>query len=230
MSNFPVVLNEHNIPFAENPDPRLPMTLILDTSYSMDGFKIKALNQGLKKLWEEVNLDVLTKRRAMISIIGCGAFEPYEIQPMVTVQDVVDFLPEDLEASGGTPMDQSLTMALDKIEMTKQTIRSNDGQYFRPLIFILSDGEFHLSDSTKMRLHREVNEEKVKVIPFGVGHDADTSSLAATNPSGLAIQLEEQHFGEFFEFLSASISVGSQDTTSDEKTVEATQNMRVIHL
>lgn len=34
--------------FAENPESRCPVVLLLDTSYSMNGDPIRELNEGLK--------------------------------------------------------------------------------------------------------------------------------------------------------------------------------------
>ena len=41
---------EEAIEFAENPEPRCPCVLLLDTSGSMQGASIEALNQGLHTL------------------------------------------------------------------------------------------------------------------------------------------------------------------------------------
>lgn len=228
MENTPVLFDENNIPFADNPDARLPVTLVVDTSYSMNSEnRIHKLNDGLEDFWDEVNDNVLTKRRAMINLIGCGGHGAYEIQPMATVQDIDQFLPNTLVASGGTPMDEALNLAMDKLDATKQTIKANDGTYYRPLMFVLSDGGFNLSEATRTRLHSQINENKFKVIPFGVGSSANVDSLSMTNPEGLAILLNDEHFSEFFEFLSSSVSTVSNSNAGEEVSAEPTSNMRI---
>ena len=39
-----------SVEFAENPEPRVPCVLILDTSQSMQGSRINELNAGLQVL------------------------------------------------------------------------------------------------------------------------------------------------------------------------------------
>src|SRR5262245_10958045 len=57
------------IEFAENPEPRCPCVLLLDTSGTMQGAKITGLNQGLCALKEDVLYDPLTSRRLELAII-----------------------------------------------------------------------------------------------------------------------------------------------------------------
>jgi uncharacterized protein YegL len=57
------------VEFAENPEPRCPCVLLLDTSGSMQGERIEALNQGLLSLKDELVKNSLAARRVEIAII-----------------------------------------------------------------------------------------------------------------------------------------------------------------
>ena len=59
---------EDAVEFAENPEPRCPCVLLLDTSGSMQGEAINALNEGLKTFKEELNRDNLAKKRVEVAI------------------------------------------------------------------------------------------------------------------------------------------------------------------
>jgi Uncharacterized protein encoded in toxicity protection region of plasmid R478, contains von Willebrand factor (vWF) domain len=49
------------VEFAENPEPRCPCVLLLDTSASMTGTPIQALNDGLEIFKDNLITDELAK-------------------------------------------------------------------------------------------------------------------------------------------------------------------------
>jgi Mg-chelatase subunit ChlD len=55
--------------FAENPEPRCPCVLLLDTSGSMQGDPIKALNQGLQAFKDDLMRDPLASRRVELAVV-----------------------------------------------------------------------------------------------------------------------------------------------------------------
>ena len=54
--------------FAENPEPRCPCVLLLDTSGSMQGDSIEELNHGLQAFREELFNDSLSMKRVEIAV------------------------------------------------------------------------------------------------------------------------------------------------------------------
>ena len=51
------------VQLADNPDPRAPCLLLLDTSASMGGEPIQALNDGLRVFKQDLMTDELARRR-----------------------------------------------------------------------------------------------------------------------------------------------------------------------
>ena len=58
--------------FADNPEPRCPVVLLLDVSGSMQGQPIRELNAGLQAFSEAVKADRLASLRVEVAIITFG--------------------------------------------------------------------------------------------------------------------------------------------------------------
>ncbi len=58
--------------FADNPEPRCPCLLLLDTSVSMQGNPIRELNAGLATFKQELMGDSLAAKRVEVSIVTFG--------------------------------------------------------------------------------------------------------------------------------------------------------------
>jgi uncharacterized protein YegL len=121
--------------FVENPENRCPVVLLLDTSSSMSGEPIDELNRGVSVFKEEVLQDT----KASLSVeVAIATFGPVElVQDFVTLQE---FTPPTLEANGLTPMGAAIEYGIDLIESRKEVYKTNGIQYYRPWIFLITDG------------------------------------------------------------------------------------------
>ena len=85
--------------FAENPEPRCPCILLLDTSGSMKGEPIAQLNEGLVTFKDELSADALAQKRVEVALITFG---PVQVHSDFQTADL--FKPPHLETTGDTPM------------------------------------------------------------------------------------------------------------------------------
>ena len=58
--------------FADNPEPRCPVVLVLDTSGSMAGDKIRELNAGLVDFSDALKKDRLASLRVEVAVVTFG--------------------------------------------------------------------------------------------------------------------------------------------------------------
>lgn len=123
--------------FADNPEPRCPCILLLDTSGSMAGNAITQLNAGLAAFQESLMQDKLASLRVEVAIVSFGG-QAVMVQDFITADQ---FVPATLSAGGSTPMGAAINMGLDKLEERKQLYRKSGTAYFRPWIFLITDGE-----------------------------------------------------------------------------------------
>ena len=104
------------IEFAENPEPRCACVLLLDTSSSMGGQKIEALNKGLKTFEDALKDDEIAKKRVEVAVVTFDS-EVKIIQDFVTADE---FQAPELTAQGLTHTGAGIMKALDLIQERKK--------------------------------------------------------------------------------------------------------------
>ncbi len=195
-----------------NPEPRCPCVLVLDTSGSMSGAPIAQLNQGLAALQSALAEDEVALLRVDLAIVTFG--------PVQLAQDFVNagqFTPPTLRAGGDTPMGGAVQLALDQLEVRKQIYRNNGLTYYRPWIFLMTDGQ--PTDGTvwqNVALRVKDAESKKKVAFFSVGvQGADMQRLAQLSLRQ-PLHLQALKFRELFSWLSTSLTSVSHSTPTQE--------------
>jgi len=105
-------VNESHNDLIDNPTPRCPVALVLDTSGSMSGQPIEQLNAGIQLFIDEVKRDDLARWSVDLAVYTAGGSAD-RIQSFIGVEQIAGFSP--LDASGGTPLGQATRMALDDL-------------------------------------------------------------------------------------------------------------------
>lgn len=195
--------------FAENPEPRCPCVLLLDTSGSMQGEAINELNNGIRAFREELFSDSLSMKRVEIAVV---AFGPVRVVQNFTTVDQFNLAP--LEANGDTPLGAAVTKGLDLLKKRKEVLRANGIKLFRPWVFLITDGEPTDNWSAVPQLIRAGEESKsfsffalgVQKADFGV-----LSQIALREP----MKISGVRFREFFLWLSASLKNVSRSNPGD---------------
>jgi uncharacterized protein YegL len=187
--------------FVENPENRCPVILLLDTSSSMAGQPIQELNRGIRVFKE----DILRDTRASLSVeVAIVAFGPVRlIQDFVTIDQ---FDPPQLAGDGFTPMGEAIEYTLNLLEKRKETYKSNGIQYYRPWIFLITDGAPTDSwQNAAQRLRAGEAAQKFCFFAIGVeGVDLRTLSQIAP-PDRPPALLNGLDFSSLFVWLSTSM-------------------------
>ena len=182
--------------FASNPEPRCPCILLLDVSGSMSGRPINELNAGLVTFRDELLADPLALKRVELGIVTFG---PVHVEQPFT--SAANFFPPILFAQGDTPMGAAITKALDMVEERKREYRANGISYYRPWIFLITDG--------------------APTDEFSIGvQGADMKTLAQISVRQ-PLPLQGLQFRELFSWLSSSLRSVSRSTPGTEVVLEA---------
>lgn len=195
--------------FADNPDPRVPCVLLLDTSASMSGSPIVELNAGLRQYRDELLGDNLASRRVEIAVFRFGGDVQME-RDFITARL---FDPPTLQADGHTPMAEAIMRGIKHLEDRKMAYQASGIMYYRPWIFLLTDGA-PTDSETEWKLACEavrLGEQQKKFSFFAVGTaEADINKLQEVCVNRQPLRLRGLMFRELFRWLSNSQTKVSQ--------------------
>jgi len=195
--------------FADNPEPRCPLVLLLDTSGSMSGRPIEELNKGLLTLKEELAEDSLAVKRVEIAIIKFGP-----IETLTDFQTVNNFYPPHLEATGDTPMGAAINQGLDLLNSRKDIYRTNGIAYYRPWVMLMTDGA--PTDNWRSAASRVREGENAKAFSFfAIGVQGANVDILKEISVRQPLKLKGLQFKEFFLWLSKSMQSVSQSAVGD---------------
>ena len=222
--------------FADNPEPRCPVVLVLDTSGSMMGKPIQELNEGLRAFSDALKADRLASLRVEVAVVAFGgkvrALNVHGTEPVVPQEErkralairrvekeipfdasqafvtVDHFVPPALDASGETPMGEAIRSSLALLNKRKEIYKQNGLDYFRPWMFVITDGK--PTDRDWESAARQVKEEERRksVLFYAVGVEkADMKVLTQFSDQRTPLKLKGLAFNEMFQWLSKSLSV-----------------------
>ena len=203
------------VEFAENPEPRCPCVLLLDTSASMTGAPIQALNDGLETFRDSLVTDDLAQKRVEVAIIS------FDNQVKI-VQDFItadQFEPPTLTAQGQTHMGSAINQALDTIARRKSDYRNNGITYYRPWVFMITDGEpqGEADRIVKQAGDRiQVEESNKQVAFFAVGVENANMDRLGEIVQRTPVKLRGLDFREMFLWLSASMQRVSHSKVDEQ--------------
>ena len=224
--------------FVDNPEPRCPCVLLLDTSGSMNDVKqvsqplspiqkilsdqrgprtvrpIDELNAGLLAFRDELMADELAVKRVEISLVTFGP-----------VRKIIDFQTPDLfrapklAAEGDTPMGLAIEKAVEMVRDRKAAYRQNGVSYYRPWIFLISDGE-PTDDWRRAAEIVRAGEQTKSFAFFAVGVEGANFDILNRIAVRQPLKLSGLRFREMFMWLSSSLSSVSRSSPGDDVALE----------
>ena len=183
---------------------RLPVYILIDTSTSMRGEPIIAVELGLKALMESLNRDPYALETVCLSIITYNS-QAEQILPLTEVYKTR--IPE-LTAKGRSALGEALELLCEKVkkEVHKNTPEAKGD--WKPLLFVLSDGGY------SGPIAKPISEFKKLQFGFVVACAAGSKSkidvLRKITPNVIQISSTDTiNIKAYFKWISSSISTTS---------------------
>ena len=170
---------------------RLPVYILIDTSGSMYGEPIEAVKNGLSIMLSTLTSDPYALETAYLSIISFNE----------TAQQI-------LEASGCTALGEALSLVSDCIEKEVEKGSNSAKGDWKPLIFIMTDGE--PTDDINIGLPKFKSLKTGVVVACAAGNGANTGILKQITENVVSLSAaDSESIKSFFKWVSASVSVSS---------------------
>lgn len=181
----------------------------------MKGEPIDALNEGLQVFREDVCKDSLAARRVEVAVVSFDT-DVNLVQDFVTADQ---FQPPTLTAQGTTHMGGGIITALDMVQARKAQYKSAGVLYYRPWVFMITDGEpqGETEDVVKHAAQRlREDEDHKRVAFFAVGVENANMKRLSEIVVRAPVKLLGLNFVEMFVWLSRSAQAVTHSRTDEQ--------------
>ncbi len=199
-----------------NPQPRLAVGLLLDTSGSMlTDNRIGELNDGVKLFFDSVSNDEDTKYSVELCIVTFGGAVSKILDFANLDRQVVEFnqrMPLTVKSPNDpTPMGEAVELAIKLLNERKAEYKSAGVEYYQPWLVLMTDGQATDSiDNASMLTTGMEKLDKLTIFPTAIGRGANLKELGRFSLKRTPLRLKGLNFKEFFEWLVDSAKSTSQ--------------------
>lgn len=193
---------------------RLPIYLLLDTSGSMSGEPIVAVQNGVQMVISALQNDPQALETAYLSVI---TFES-NAQQIIPLTELSQFVPPQLRAGGCTALGEALKLVVDCVgkEVVKNT--PNTKGDWKPMVFIMSDGQ--ATDDLNQGLAAFKQGKWGIVVACAAGLGADTNELQSITENVVRLDTaDSESIKAFFKWVSQSITTNSKSVGTSNQEV-----------
>jgi uncharacterized protein YegL len=175
----------------------------------MRGQPIDELNAGIRLFRDELAADSMAAKRVEIAIVGFGP-----VQVLSDFQTPDAFNPPTLAATGDTPMGAAIEEGLSMLDQRKQAYRANGIAFYRPWIFLITDGG--PTDAWADAAAKVKSGEAAKHFSFfAVGVEGAKMDVLRQLGTREPLKLKELRFRDLFIWLSNSLGSVSKSKVGE---------------
>lgn len=180
---------------------KAPLILVLDRSSSMSGRPMKAVNDGVRTLVEELTGDEIAAYSVEIAVVSFGS----DVTVDAGFANVGSFTPPKLKANGTTSLGKALVTAARMAEDRHQDLKAAGKLHYVPWIWLVTDG-YPTDDWQPAAAVISDGAKAKRWVFWAVGTDeADFDVLRqCSTPDRPPMKLREDRWAEMFAWLTAT--------------------------
>jgi uncharacterized protein YegL len=188
---------------------RLPVYILVDTSGSMRGEPVQALNVGLKAMEQALRRDPFALDSVHLSLITFD-IEAREVFPLTPLDQVR--MPEiQVPASGATFLGAALDLLVKRVD--RDVVRGSETQRgdWRPMAFVMTDGSPSDSQAYREATAAVKKRDFARIVGCAAGPKAKVGALRELTDTVVSLDtLDGAGFAQFFQWVSSSIAAGGR--------------------
>jgi uncharacterized protein YegL len=186
---------------------RLPVYLLLDGSESMIGGPLRSVEEGVRLMIRELKRNPYALETLHMGIISFAA----RAEEALPLTELALVSAPSLSPRPGTGLGAALRLVREAIDRDVAVTTSERKGDFRPIVFVLTDGE-PTDEWREAAAALRGRKPRPQVVAMGCGDEADLDVLREL-AGGAAVHVRDlspESVGEMFSWVSASIGVSSR--------------------
>jgi len=205
---------------------RLPIFILVDTSGSMRGEPVQALNVGLKTMEQALRRDPFALESVHLSLITFD-LEVREVFPLTPLDQVR--MPEiEVPSSGATFLGAALKLLVQRVD--RDVVRGSNTKRgdWRPMAFVMTDGAPSDTQAYEEATTAIRQRQFARIVACAAGPKARPDDLRKLTDTVVALDtLDGAGFAQFFKWVSDSIASSGRSVAITETLPELPSEIRV---
>jgi uncharacterized protein YegL len=187
--------------------------LVVDVSGSMAGAPLNQLNTGLQQFHSDIRSDSTMSQRLEVAVITFGSVIEVVVPPSLADYFTMPIL----STNGSTKLVDGVRSAMQMVDERKAWYKSTGQPYLRPWVILITDGAPDPDQDVNGLIQEIAQAEQAKKFVFmAIGvQGADMNTLSRLSVARPPLPLGGLKFGEFFQWLSASMAIIASSSDGD---------------
>lgn len=189
---------------------RLPVYFVLDISESMVGEPIAHVQEGMRRIIQDLRNDPYALETVYVSVIAFAG----KAACLSPLEELYKFYPPELPIGDGTSLGEALTFLMKDMDRSLQKTTMEAKGDWKPIIFLFTDGIPTDDPSKAIKTWNKKYRQHCNMVAVSIGDGADTYVLGQLTDSVLRLnETDSNSFTQFFKWVTASIKTSSMSVS-----------------
>ena len=190
---------------------RLPIYFLIDVSESMVGQPIEQVQDGMRTIIQDLRVNPYALETVFVSIIGFAG----KAHRITELTELYKFYPPKFPIGGGTSLASALNLLMDDMDRSLVRTTATTKGDWKPIVFLFTDGNPTDGYQDAFRRWNERYRNRCNLVAISLGDNVNMLILGQLTGNILRLkETDRESYAQFFKWVSASISAGSQSVAA----------------